>query len=244
MQFVRTLWGDSGRWAKVLNDIKFIKNHKFKTDYTCFTYGIENHESLLEQEIESILIHDEPTKFPRSQLWGHKIYSWLKASEIYDRFIYLDFDVVPTRELPEDFDESLEDKKLQVSLRRYVKVRCRWRANKYASRQIPCASWIYFGDNNIPKDLWELWHKMNNDKREERVIAKYTEHNGELDKDYYWKNFEPHGETNYCNLERETSFRKRDKKGDSLFKHVAHHKFSVPKEKLRRIEEERNYETH
>lgn len=227
MQFVRTLFGSSGRWDKVKNDIKFITNHPYRVDYIVFTYGVDNHNMLLGEGVKSILIHNEPAMFDSTQLWAHKIYCWLKASELYDKFVYLDFDVTPVRPLPDNFDASLANKKLQVSLRKYVNVRCEWRNPRdYVSKLLPCASWIYFGDKNIPKELWELWIQMGKIRREERVLAKYTEVNGVFDINYFWENFEPHGDTDYFHLKRETIYKNRENRGGSLFKHFSSHSYT------------------
>jgi len=225
MQFIRTLWGDEGRYDKILNDIDFIKEHPYKIDATCLTYGVANHKLLLDQGINSILIHEGPYKFPKNKIWAHKLYTWVEASRLYGKFLYLDWDILPLAPLPEDFDQSLECKRLQISLRRYVHVRCHWRdRKKRESRLLPCAAWIYFGDKNIPNELFELWKEMARPRREERVLAKYTEHNDSLDMNYYWENYEPHGETTYFYLENKTAFRKGKVRNKSLFKHYGFNK--------------------
>jgi len=235
MQIIRTLWGEGILNNKVLGDIEFLQTRP-PIEFTCLTYGIKNHKYLKNIGINSILIHKEPDMFPIEKIWAHKIYAWKYAANNlnFDDFFYMDWDVNLRRRYRKRLlnrfltCDHTKRKTLLISLRRYVNAKCKWRTtNKHI---LPCASWIYFGNKNIPNEIYDLWQQMGEIRKEERVLAKYTDQNNELDLEYYWENYEPQGKFNYFHLDRNCPCRKL--KGHekplrkSLFKHYAHHKFS------------------
>lgn len=216
MNFVRCLWGTEGRRLKVQNDIKAVLKSKYPFDFTCMTYGKDNHKMLLDKGIKSILICDEPLMFPDEQLWGHKLYAWLKASELSDdRFCYIDWDVFQMRPLPDNFESMFDGKRFMVSLRIYFRRKIMWR--KEHQRKAPCASWLYFGDRNVAKELYALWIEMGKPRKEEAVLAMYTDINKKLDLSYYLANIEPKGL--FC-LKNHSPFVNGEIDKDCLYMHM------------------------
>lgn len=222
MNFCRVLWGTDKRRIKVNKDISFAINAPYNFKWITYVYGYSNYHQLKLEGLECKLIGEQPRMFPEKSEFGHKLYAWTKMAEDFDKFIFLDWDVVLTRPLPENFDESLKDKKLQISCRQYFNPKCRWR--KKHSRKTSCASWFYCGDRTIPNQWYQIWEDMKRPWREEICISKWTEKDGVFDLDYYWENFEPHGDLDYFHLKNETVYKERENKGNSLFKHFAKHK--------------------
>jgi len=238
MQIIRTLWGEGRLNNKVLGDIDHLQTLPH-IDFTCLTYGIQNHKLLQEKNIHSILIHKEPDMFPYEKIWAHKLYAWKYATNYFDDFFYMDWDVnlrrIHKKRLYNRFllGKHKQHKQLLMSLRTYVNVKCRWRTEY--KRLLPCASFIYFGNKTIPNEIYDLWVQMGKIRKEERVLAKYTDHNNELDLEYYWENYEPQGKFNYFHLEKNSPFSEKRKKeksqATSLFKHYRKHEFSRSRKK-------------
>lgn len=211
MKFVRTLWGNDGRRLKVDKDIVFCLNQKYTVPFVTYCYGENNYRQLVELGLDCKLLSKENRIYPPEQEFGHKLHTWVEAAKDYDKFIFLDWDVALTKPIPYNFEESLKDKQLQVSLRRYFNKKCFWR--KEHKRKVPCASWVYFGDNTIPQKLYDIWVSMDKPWREELALAKFTEINNKLDLNQYYATFEPR----WFTLLNEGIFKDTD--GITLFKH-------------------------
>lgn len=217
MQFIRSLWGSKDRWVKVKKDVTWLLKRPFQVPFECWTYGKDNHKFLLDLGVNSKLIWDEPYMFSDKQFWGHKMYVWKEASKVYDKYIYLDWDVtLASYDLPEMFDGMFR-KRFGASLRQYYNIKCPWR--KEHARKCPCASFLWFNDNKVAKEIWQLWVKMGKPRKEERVLAKYTEGKNGLDLKQYWKN---HEIFSIFHLDHETTYKQESGRGMSMFKHFAH----------------------
>jgi len=218
MNFIKCLFGNTGRRLSVNEGIKLTMNAPYPHEFKCFTYGTENHKQLIDLGINSILVCDEPYMFPENQLWAHKIYAWLRGN-CYRNFIYSDWDVIQTKPLPNKFDELLSKHTFLASLRQYHKPKCTWRSDH--QRKTPCASFLYFGNQKVVQDIWELWEKMGKPRKEEAVLAKYTDINNELDLDYYYNVFDSH---NFFYLKNESIFKENV---EPLFRH--YNRQEIPK---------------
>ena len=187
-QVIRCLFGTSDRRVKVGDDIQRLKKVKYPLDSICYTYGKDNHQYLIDNNIKSVLLCDEDMMFADDQYWAHKLYVWQVASKTYDKFFYIDWDVLLMRPLPNTIGHLLKGKKFLASLRCYVNQKVTWRNDH--KRKVPCASFMYF-TKNIADELYNLWIDMGKPRKEELVLAKYTELDGKLDLDYYYNMYEP-----------------------------------------------------
>jgi hypothetical protein len=98
-----------------------------------------------------------------------------------------------------------------ASLRFYFNKKINWR--KEHPRKCPCASFIYFGNADVSRDIFNLWIEMKQPRKEEAVLAKYTDINDELDMEYYKKYHEPKdlfilkNHSPYKDINRDTIFK-------------------------------------
>lgn len=204
IHFVRCLFGHEGRRIKVNNDIRFCLSRKNQIPFHCFTYGEDNHKQLIDLGVDSILVCKESLMFPDAK-WTHKLWTWVLAAEKYGKFVYLDWDVELTAPLPRDYAPKAFAKPLQATLRQYFNRKCLWR--KLHQRKTPCASYVQFGDPTVAKKIWDLWIKMGKPRKEEAVLARYTEGKNGLNLDDYYKDFEPE----YFSLRHESVFKNKPK---------------------------------
>jgi len=198
--FVRVLWGvydDNRRMfrrrSKMDKDIELSKLNKYEPEYTTFVFGKENQKVLNDKGIKSILIDDRPIVWDmETQQFRHKIEALKAGMEEFDEMVFLDWDCQPFKPIPDDFWDVLSKKdSLQAVLRMYRRRKALWR--KKDQRKIPCASFIYCNDKQVPNKLIEKWEELNCPWSEEVVICRYFEDimGGWKGVHEYWDRFEP-----------------------------------------------------
>lgn len=103
---IRALWGDSER---TLNEIYPMPI--FKNEVIC-VWGLENKNMLEERGFKTILMDEgvtDPIYSTRETQFYHKLLVLQKAGEIYDEFIFIDWDCYLLRPLDEYFYNSLRN---------------------------------------------------------------------------------------------------------------------------------------
>ena len=213
--FIQTLWSKPNRIDKVLKDVDRSLSHKYQVPFTCLTYGDKLHGMLLDKGINSVCICPEDRMFPPEEEFAHKLFTWVKASEMYDKWFFKDWDVLLTKPLPLDFEDYYKDKIFQGNLRQYVRVQNDWR--KEHRRKLICASWLYFGNPNVPKEIYSIWeNELKRNHREERAVSYWCDMrcpNKIFSLDYYRRNFEPR---DFC-LKNSSVFKDRER--NTLWQH-------------------------
>tara|TARA_R110000824_G_scaffold12226_8_gene53696 strand:- start:9279 stop:10010 length:732 start_codon:yes stop_codon:yes gene_type:complete len=197
--FVRTLWGEYReeksflRRRKMDLDIKWAQTNPLDVEYVTFTFGEDNHKALNDKGIKNTLVDKRPVVWDMDkQQFRHKIEAFKLGMEVFDEMVFLDWDCQPFRSVPENFWEVLGRKEsLQAILRMYKRRKATWRRSD--QRKIPCASFVYINDKNVPKKLIEKWEELNKPWSEEVVMCRYMEDvmGGWKGVDEYWERFEP-----------------------------------------------------
>ena len=199
--FVRVLWGIHDhqgrrfykRRTKIDNDILLQKQSKYTPPFKVFVFGENNYKSLVDEGFDCLLVDKKPIVWDMNkQQFRHKIEAFKLGMEIFDEMVFLDWDMYPLKPIPEDFWEVLGEKSpLQAIIRMYHRRKAHWRS--VDKRKIPCASFVYIRDKKIPKDLIDMWKKMNKPWSEETVMGRYMDEaiGGWKDIQTYWDNYEP-----------------------------------------------------
>ena len=198
--FVRVLWGEYDdtkrfyrRRSKMDKDIKLAQANTFEPDFITFVFGEDNQKMLTDLGIESILADKRPIVWDMdTQQFRHKIQAFKLGMEMFDEMVFLDWDCQPFKKIPNNFWEILRKKEsLQAILRMYKRRKATWR--KDDQRKIPCASFVYINDKEVPKRLIEKWEILNRPWSEEIVMCRYMEDimGGWKGLDEYWDRFEP-----------------------------------------------------
>ena len=207
--FVRCLWGIPSRMykrsAKVVNlDLEFIKYNPFDQPFTTYVFGEHNLELLNKHGIENCkLVTKEVGMYDRATVkaqginqYGHKLRVMLEASKDFDEFIFLDWDCMAVRPLPEEFWDSFYKKQsIQAHLRsygmkaKYIRLRgATWRDKDINKR--PCASFVYMRGKEIAEKVYNTWLE-DRQRADEKTIAMVTdEMMGGWDINKYWEMFE------------------------------------------------------
>lgn len=170
-RFIHGLWGvyDASDRLKarrflVDKDITNTLNNPYSQPFTAYVMGKENYKVLLDTGIEKKghevkLISDEPFMFDlvkyqyRNKM---EILKYAMNTDDYDEIVYLDWDCVPQKPLPENFwEECMKKGKMQTNLQNYIHKKCLWRPKGQCT--IPNGGFIYIRDKTVPDEAIKWW---------------------------------------------------------------------------------------
>ena len=199
--FIRTLWGiyDNTRRfyrrrQKMDDDIKLLLMNKFNQPFRTYVFGEDNLKFLQDRGVQDcVLVDKHPYIWDMdTQQFRHKLEAFKLGMQDFDKVVFLDWDCHPIKPLPGNFWEVLGDKQpLQAILRSYRNVKATWR--KDDQRKIPCASFVYIRDKQIPHALISMWEELGCPMSEEIPMMCYMEKmaGGWHGISEYWNTFEP-----------------------------------------------------
>jgi hypothetical protein len=200
------LWGIYSRENRVVKrryridgDIRRIVANKNNEPFITYVMGKDNMKALEEKGFECRLVHDEPFMFDiRKYQYRHKLECIRVAMEEdgYDEIVYLDWDCLPTRPLPDDFWDSMSKRGVfQANLQQYKRKKCMWR--RMDRRKVPNGGFLYLADQSLPQQAIAHWEKAKQDN-DEPAWARLTDEmlGGWKGPDEYWDKFE----AMYCDL--------------------------------------------
>ncbi|MFA7219298.1 MAG: hypothetical protein WC119_02180 [Synergistaceae bacterium] len=199
--FIRALWGIYEHKERRMykrrtiqdNNMRILKKNKMAQPFVCYTFGEDNHKFLEDQGFNSVMIDKRPIVWDMdTKQFRHKLEVLKCGLQEFDEIIFLDWDCMAIRPLPNDmWDKLYEKEPIQAILRMYHRKKAIWRKNE--TRQIPEASWVYVRGAKIGDDLINAWHDMGEPWSEEIVIAKYIDDRmGGWNRDCYWEKYEPY----------------------------------------------------
>jgi hypothetical protein len=230
--FVRGVWGncfneEGIRNGKLHKDVMAIKENPFTEPFVTYVFGKENQEYLTSLGFEARLINERSVIWDmETELYRHKLDIFKAAMDDFDEIVFLDWDCVPTKAIPDDFWDVMNKKApFQANLFQYRTKKCLWRDIDY--RKVTNGGFIYLRDKHIAQafiDNWTefyYWVKDQELKRktqgkllrfreralifdDEPAMSKYVDDyaGGWKGEDYYWDNFEP----DVCNLKKKSAY--------------------------------------
>jgi hypothetical protein len=104
MKIVRILWGN---YDKILKE---IPESPVFNDEIVLVWGIDNNRMLLNRGYKTILLSEEisdPEFDGVLNQFGHKILALSRVEEIYNEYLFLDWDVVKVKEIDNSFYEKI-----------------------------------------------------------------------------------------------------------------------------------------
>jgi len=228
--FVRGLWGIYAQTNELVKrrykmdaDIKETLGNRYAPPFVTYVYGDENYKYLRDLGVKKKdlkLISKDPYKFNLSkEQYRHKLEIYKLAMEDYGEFIYIDWDVVAKKELPNNFWELMGRKEyVQANLQQYKRRKCQWR--KVESRKVPNGGFLYIRDKDFPDEIIDCWENKTKGNSDEPAIARAMDDRfgGWMGMKHYWKNHEPM----FCNLWKYSAFDKdylKHKRGSVCFIH-------------------------
>ena len=199
--FVRTLWGvyDNTRRfyrrrQKMDDDIKLLLRNPFNQPFRTYVFGDDNLKFLQDRGVtDCVLVDKRPYIWDMdTQQFRHKLEAFRLGMQDFDKIVFLDWDCQPIKPLPAEFWTVLDKKQpIQAILRSYRNIKASWRS--IDKRKIPCASFVYIRDKQIPYELIKIWEKNGSGMSEEIPMMQYMESvmGGWKGTDVYWQMFEP-----------------------------------------------------
>jgi hypothetical protein len=227
---VRGLWGNVDCDSKMRKDINAIKSNEYCSikDFKVYVFGENNYNILLSEGFDCKLVSKNPVEYDmETQLYRHKLDIILKACRDYDEIVFLDWDCVPVRILPNDFWDVMREKApFQANLFQYRTKKCfLWR--NLETRKVCNGGFLYLRDIKIAEQFiknydelfdWvekqrELRLKEGKELRfrekalifdDEPAITKWVDDDmdGWKGIDYYWEHYEP----DFCNLKKKSVY--------------------------------------
>ena len=180
--FIRCVWGIydnthriTARRQKIDGDIKRIKECKFNEPFKVYVYGQDNFDRL-KNDFDCIMVDACPNPFDLIKYqYRHKLELIKYAMEVdgYDEVVYMDWDCVPQKKLPDDFWGKCSQRGvIQGCLQQYRRIKCTWR--KTDRRKVLNGGFLYIRDKTIPNEIIEIWKTMPQDN-DEPAIARYLD---------------------------------------------------------------------
>lgn len=165
--FIRALWGNmftpdnlATRGEKVKRDIESHLKQTETFPMVVYTFGELNHKCLLSMGVDSKLISKEASLWDmETELYRHKLEVFRYAMGDFDEIVYLDWDCVPTKKIPENFWSLLNQKEsFQANLFQYRTKKCLWRNDD--QRKVTNGGFVYIRDQSIPQKFIDNWDEL------------------------------------------------------------------------------------
>ena len=167
-RIIRGIWGDISkngiRDGKMRKDIDAIKNNSYCSidDFTIYVFGLDSYCLLKSEGFDCKLINQAPFIYDmQKQLYRHKLDILNEAMKDYDEIVFLDWDCVPTAELPNDFWEVMNQKApFQANLFQYRTKKCLWR--KEDPRKVCNGGFLYLREKGIAEAFIKNYEELFN----------------------------------------------------------------------------------
>jgi len=198
--FVRALWGIHDKSHRILarrfrtdDDMNRIKGCEFNEPFLTYVMGKENYEAFSGTGFDCKMISEEAQAFDlvryqfRNKL---EVLKYAFEEDGYDELVYLDWDCVPQKKIPDDFWDVLHQKEdFQACLQLYHRRKCHWR--KEEMRKVPNGGLMYIGNEKIVTNAIRFWEETGKNDSDEIAWAKLSDNiAGGFDMDDFWDRFE------------------------------------------------------
>jgi hypothetical protein len=230
--FIRALYGIFDKSNRILaqryqitKDIDTLKTCEKRlnseTPFVAYVYGEQNYKELTEKGFNCVLFNKEPFQFDLSKhCHRHKleIIQHAMTNDGYDELVFLDWDCIPQRKIPNNFWEELgRGEPFRACLQQYRKTKCPWRNQDRSI--VPNGGFVYFRGKDLIQQAVKLWDVVGQPDNEEITYAKLIDeiNGGWIGVQKYFEKYE----APFCNLRRGSPIKRKllDAKPDISFIH-------------------------
>jgi hypothetical protein len=211
--FMRTLWGEYDNSHRItqrreLMDgwLGLIKRNQYNAPFITYVFGEENYKVVQDLGFDCKLIDKNPLPFDAIKAqYRHKLEAMRYAfdEDGCDELVHMDWDVFPTKELPDDFWETLGKKgHIQSCLQQYKRKKCFWRKDR-DKRKVSNGGFVYMRDKTAPSEIIKIWERKPGPSMEP-AMSRYLDEqmDGWKGREYYWDHHEP----DFCNLHKDSVY--------------------------------------
>jgi len=208
--FVRGVWGiydkdnklgrPYSRRTKIDNDIELTSLNPYAPKCKVYVFGEDNFKFLTDKGWDTVLIDKRPIVWDMvKEQYRHKIEIWRAGLQEFNEIVFLDWDCVPTREIPTYFWEKLSvGMPIKATIYMYKLKRVIFRIGN--ERKVSASTFVYINGLEHCENIIKTWEEIGRPWQEEIALSKYIDilNGGNwLGIDDYLKKFEPEFHTLY-----------------------------------------------
>jgi len=210
---MRAVWGEydnSHRITKRRESMDgwfdLIRNNPHNVPFVTYIFGEDNFKMMEDMGFDCRLVDKNPLPFDALKAqYRHKLEALCYAfeEEKCDELVHMDWDVFPTKPMPDNFWDILGEKAdIQSCLQQYKRKKCTWRGRSDV-RKISNGGFIYLRDKDAPREIIKMWERSPGPSMEP-AMSRFID--GKMDgwkgKEYYWEHHEP----DFCKLHKDSCF--------------------------------------
>lgn len=230
---IRCLYGEannpnhdsSGSRNRIDKDVSnVIKNNE--ENYVTYVMGDKNYQYLKQKGLKNVIM-------ATNNIWPqggrgsfiNKMVAWKYAMQDYDEIVFLDWDTIQIKPLPDNFWEEFAKKdKIQSPLYKCRRRTSCWRphVDRLDNKRGCSGCFVYMRDKSIPDELLKLVDDpiikpFSGSYSDETYLNRYVDilTNGWKGKDYYYGHFEPQ----WCMVQHPAYIDCPDHYTNACFKH-------------------------
>ena len=175
--FVRAFWGEIGGnpitnlwFERVKKDIKSIISNNVNDPFITYVMGTENFNMLSDMGVKCTMISKDKFIWNNvKRFYMNKIECIKMALEDFDEIVYLDWDCVQLKPLPQDFWQEFSKKKeIQCPIYKCPRQVVSWRTGRINRKILAGGCFVYIRNKNIINRILEI-------EKNEEIGAKWTD---------------------------------------------------------------------
>jgi hypothetical protein len=123
-----------------------------------YVFGEDNYAMTQELGFDAVLVDKRPIIWDMdTEQFRHKLEVFDRAMEDFDEIVFLDWDTIPVKPIPDNFWDVLGEKDaIQANSIMYRRRKAMWRGRK-DSRKLSCAAFVYCRDKKITEGMIDTW---------------------------------------------------------------------------------------
>jgi hypothetical protein len=166
---IRVLYGcknnlihEGGRAArsKLDKDIENVLKTEGQAEFYIYVFGQDNYDYLMGKNCKNVVMASKDSYiFKMHGNYVNKMYGWEYALKDFDEIVYLDWDTIQTKPLPDTFWDRFREKEcIQTPLYKCRRGVANWRKDytKRDNKRGTSGGFVYMRDKKIPSELIKL----------------------------------------------------------------------------------------
>jgi hypothetical protein len=180
--FIHGLWGiysNKSHWwarlAKCDRDAKLYLMNPYSPKNSVYIFGEDNYKRMVDLGFNCKLIDKRPIVWDmEKEQYRHKIEIWKAGLEEFDSIVFLDWDTVPLKPIPDDFWEIIgQGEPVKAAI--YIYHRRMVKRPPSDNRKVSSASFTYIRGKEHVDGIIKTWEEMGKPWKEELALSSYID---------------------------------------------------------------------